>query len=69
MKDTADSGKMAYDQMLAAGNTEGNKILEDVVESLVTQARAVEAVVAGLGLTIELEGSDSLDDPSAISGQ
>ena len=69
MKDTADSGKMAYDQMLGADNAEGNKIVKDVVDSLVAQARAVEGVVAALGLTIELEGSDSLDNPAAVTGQ
>ena len=45
---------------------EGNKIVEDVVESLVAQARAVEGVVSALGLSIELEGSDSLDNPTAV---
>ena len=71
MKDTADSGKMAYDQMIGADNAEGNKIVEDVVDSLVAQARAVEGVVTALGLSIELEGSDSLDNPrrSPVTGQ
>jgi putative iron-regulated protein len=66
MKETADSGRMAYDQMLAEDNPEGNKILDTVVSALVTQAKSVEAVVAGLGLMIEVEGSDSLDNPSAV---
>jgi putative iron-regulated protein len=66
LKDTADSGKMAYDQMIGEGNAEGNKIIENVVETLVAQARAVEAGVAALGLTISVEGSDSLDNPSAV---
>ncbi len=66
IKSTADSGKMAYDQMLGEGNTEGNKMVDDAVQALVAQARAVEALVAALGLTIELEGSDSLDNPSAV---
>lgn len=67
MKDTADSGKMAYDQMIGADNPEGNRIIQDVVDRLVAQARAVEAVVAGLGLTIELEGSNSLDSLSFLA--
>jgi hypothetical protein len=46
MKDKADSGEMAYDQMLGAGNEAGNKLVDDVVNGLVEQARAVEAVVA-----------------------
>jgi putative iron-regulated protein len=66
MKDTGDSGEMAYDQMIGAGNEKGNAIVQDVVDSLVAQARAVEGVVSALGLSIELEGSDSLDNPSAI---
>jgi len=66
MKETADSGRMAYDQMLAEDNPEGNKIIDGVVLALVTQAKSVEAVVAGLGLKIEIEGSDSLDNPSAV---
>ncbi len=66
MKDTGDSGRMAYDQMIGADNPEGNKILQDVVDSLIAQARAVEGVVTALGLSIQLEGSDSLDSPSTI---
>lgn len=66
MKDTADSGKMAYDQMLGENNAEGNKILLDVVDGLVAQTRGIEQVVSDLGLKIEVEGSDSLDNPSAI---
>ena len=67
MKDTADSGEMAYDQMLAAGNEKGNKILQDVVEGLVAQTRAVEGAVAALKLKIKVEGSDSLDDPKKVA--
>ncbi len=66
MKDTADSGRMAYDQMIGADNPEGNRIIEDVVDALVAQARAIEGVVSALGLAIEVEGSDSLDNPSAV---
>jgi len=66
MKTTGDSGEMAYDQMIAAGNDKGNAIVDDVVQSLVSQARAVEGVVSALNLSIELEGSDSLDNPSAV---
>lgn len=63
MKAAADSGRMAYDQMLGADNPEGNRILQNVVDALVAQARAVEALVAELGLSVEIEGSDSLDSP------
>ncbi|WP_374383433.1 imelysin family protein [Dongia sp.] len=66
MKDRADSGKEAYDQMIGADNAEGNKIIDNVVTTLVAQAHAVEAAVAALGLKISVEGSDSLDNPSAV---
>jgi putative iron-regulated protein len=66
MKDKADAGDMAYDQMIGAGNTEGNQIVENVVDQLVAQTRALEGVVNELDLSIEIEGSDSLDDPGAV---
>ncbi len=66
IKDTADSGKMAYDQMIGAGNPEGNALVQAGVDALVAQARGIEAVVGKLGLKITLEGSDSLDDPSKV---
>lgn len=66
VKDTADSGRMTYDQMLAEGNAEGNQALQAAVDALVAQTRAVEKVVAGLGVEISVEGSDSLDTPEAV---
>lgn len=69
LHDAAQSGGMAYDQMLAAGNDAGNKLVLDGVEALVAQARAVEAVVGALKLTVKIEGSDSLDNPSAVSAK
>jgi putative iron-regulated protein len=69
IKDTADSGRMAYDQMIGPNNPEGNKMVDDAVQALVTQAHSVEAVVTALGLKIKLEGSDSLDNPSAVKTQ
>jgi len=65
IKDTADSGRMAYDQMIG-DNPQGNKMVQDAVDALVAQTRATEAIVATLGLTIALEGSDSLDNPSVV---
>lgn len=67
LKDTADSGKEAFDQMIGAENPAGNKTVENVVNGLVAQAHAVEAAVAALGLEITVEGSDSLDNPTSVS--
>ncbi|MBI1237860.1 MAG: peptidase [Alphaproteobacteria bacterium] len=70
MKETADSGAMAYDQMLGAGNEAGNKILQDVIDALVAQTRAIEGAVGALDLgAVAFEGSDSLDDPAAVTAE
>jgi len=68
MKDASDKGE-AYDEMIAADNAEGNAIVQAAIDGLVAQTRAVEAVVASLGLKIEVEGSDSLDNPSAVGAE
>ena len=67
MKDTADSGRMAYDQMIGSNNAAGNKMVDDAITALIAQTRADEAVVAALGLRINVEGSESLDNPSAVA--
>jgi len=66
IKDKADSGEMAYDQMIATDNAAGNSLVQAAIDALVAQTRAIEAVVADLGLTIKVEGSDSLDNPTAV---
>jgi len=60
MRINAEENGIAYDQMLGANNEAGNAIIQTVVDTLVAQARALEAGVVALGLTIEVEGSDSL---------
>ncbi|HEX2528286.1 MAG TPA: imelysin family protein [Geminicoccus sp.] len=67
IREAAESGRMAYDQMLAADNAEGNGMLQAAVDALVAQTRGVEEVVAALGVAITVEGSDSLDDPAAVA--
>lgn len=66
IKDTADSGEMAYDQMLGEGNEKGAKLIQTAVDALVAQAHALERGVAALKLQIKMEGSASLDDPSKV---
>ncbi len=67
LKDVADSGEMAYDQMLASDNPEGNAMIEAVIAALLEQTKQVEQVVAALDLgSLAFEGSDSLDDPEAV---
>jgi putative iron-regulated protein len=66
IRDRAESGKEAYDQMIGQGNDEGNKLVQSAIDALVAQTRGVEAVVAAFNLEIKVEGSDSLDNPSAV---
>ena len=67
LKDTADSGAMAYDQMLGESNPEGNALVSNAVEALKTQTRVIERAAVALGVeTLEFEGSDSLDNPAAV---
>lgn len=57
----------AYDQMIGAGNTEGNTVVQGTVDGLINQTRFIEKTVAALELgQIEIEGSESLDQPTAV---
>ncbi|MEM8644114.1 MAG: imelysin family protein [Pseudomonadota bacterium] len=59
-----------YDQMIGEGNAEGNKVVQDVVDALVTQTKAIERAVATLDLkSIDFEGSDSLDAPEKVGAE
>jgi putative iron-regulated protein len=66
IKSAADSGQMAYDQMLGVDQPEGNAMIQAAVDALIAQTRADEAVVASLGFAIAVEGSDSLDNPALV---
>jgi len=58
----------AYDQMIAEGNAEGNATVDALVQGLVGQVPSIERAVGALGLgQIAFEGSDSLDNPSAVA--
>ncbi len=66
MADRAEGGE-AYDQMIGEGNSEGNATVQAAIDGLIDQTRSFERVIASLDLgTIELEGSDSLDNPDAV---
>ncbi|MCA1490295.1 imelysin family protein [Sinorhizobium alkalisoli] len=57
----------AYDQMIGEGNTEGNATVQAAIDGLVAQAKTVARAITALDLgQIELEGSDSLDNPNAV---
>lgn len=56
--------------MIGEGNDTGNKVVQDVVDALRAQTKAIERAVAILDLkSIGFEGSDSLDAPETVAGQ
>jgi putative iron-regulated protein len=60
----------SYDQMIGEGNAEGNAVVQKVVDALLDQTKSIERAVAALELkSIEFEGSDSLDNPSAVQAE
>ncbi|MDX3977119.1 imelysin family protein [Shinella sp.] len=64
--DRAEGGE-AYDQMIGEGNVEGNKVVQTAIDTLIDQTKTIERVIASLDIgKIELEGSDSLDNPNAV---
>ncbi|WP_321363222.1 imelysin family protein [uncultured Celeribacter sp.] len=66
IKAAAEAG-FSYDQMLARGNEAGEELIMSAVDALVAQTREIERAVTVLSATeIEVEGSDSLDNPDAV---
>ncbi|WP_416796495.1 imelysin family protein [Ciceribacter azotifigens] len=57
----------AYDQMIGEGNVEGNATVQAAIDGLIDQTKTIERIIASQDLgTVELEGSDSLDNPEAV---
>ncbi len=66
LRDRAEKGE-AYDQMIGAGNKEGNAVVQAGIDALVDQTRSIERVVTALEIGgVSIEGSDSLDRPEAV---
>lgn len=57
----------AYDQMIGDDNPEGEAVVQAAIDGLVDQTRSIERAIATLNLgQVDLEGSDSLDNPDAV---
>lgn len=64
---TAAEAGTSYDQMIGLSNPAGNALVQNAIDALVAQTRNIERAVALVGLgEIEVEGSDSLDNPNAV---
>ncbi len=67
MQQTAEEGRMAYDQMIGEENDEGNAIVQAAIDALVDQTRTIERIVIAVQVEkVNIEGSDSLDTPTAV---
>jgi len=67
MVDEAQKGN-TFDVLIGSGNDAGNAVVQDVVDALTVQTRSIEAAIQALELDkVELEGSDSLDNPASIT--
>jgi putative iron-regulated protein len=64
---TAAEQGQTFDVLIAMNNTAGNQLVQTFVDSLVDETRVTEEIIHHLDLQgIALEGSDSLDNPSAV---
>lgn len=53
--------------MIAAGDVQGNQVIQNLVDALTNQTKSLQRVIATLDMTaIDFEGSDSLDNPNAV---
>ena len=58
---------VTYDMLIAEGNEKGNKLIQDAVDALIKQSKNIELVAAALNINdLQVEGSDSLDNPEAV---
>ena len=58
---------ITYDMLIAENNTEGNQLIQNAVDSLVLQSKKIERVAKALNIdNLQIEGSDSLDNPEAV---
>jgi len=66
MVDAAEKGQ-TFDVLIGENNTAGNALVQASVDALTTQTKSIEMAITALNLDgIELEGSDSLDNPQAV---
>jgi putative iron-regulated protein len=58
IKASADGGQLAYSQMIAADQPAGNKMIQDAMDALVAQTRAIEGIASTLHLEVASNRSD-----------
>ena len=64
--ESAESG-ITYDMLIAEGNNDGNSLIQNAVDALVIQSKSIEEVAKALNINnLQIEGSDSLDNPDTV---
>ena len=63
---SAESG-ITYDMLIGKNNKSGNLLIQNAVDALVNQSKGIEEVAVLLDINdLQVEGSDSLDNPDAV---
>ena len=58
---------VTYDLLIAEVNEKGNQLIQNAVDSLIKQSKNIELTAAALNINdLQIEGSDSLDNPDAV---
>ncbi len=58
---------VTYDMLIAEGNEKGNQLIQNAVDSLIKQSKNIELAATALNINdLQIEGSDSLDNPDAV---
>ena len=58
---------VTYDMLIAEGNEKGNQLIQNAIDSLIKQSKNIELTAAALNINdLQIEGSDSLDNPDAV---
>ena len=63
---SAENG-VTYDMLIGENNKEGNLLIQNAIDALVKQSQSIEKVANLLNIdNLQIEGSDSLDNPEAV---
>ena len=58
---------ITYDMLIGEENKKGNKLIQNAIDSLIVQSKNIELAANALNINnLEIEGSDSLDNPDAV---
>ena len=63
---SAENG-ITYDMLISEKNKKGNQLIQNAIDSLVIQSKNIELAASVLNINnLQIEGSESLDNPNAV---